>query len=106
MGRDEIRERGGDPDALLFLDPAEGYTTAAGVSGGFLVASPRRGDHGYIPDAPAMHTGLIIAGAGIRAGIGMPFARQIDIAPTVARLLGLTLPKAEGVAMTGLLDRQ
>lgn len=106
VGRDEIRERGGDPDALLFLDPAEGYTTAAGVSGGFLVASPRRGDHGYIPDAPAMHTGLIIAGAGIRTGIGMPFARQIDIAPTVARLLGITLPKAEGVAMAGLLDTQ
>ena len=52
-----------------------------------------------------MHTGLILAGAGITRGIGMPLARQIDIAPTVARLLGLTLPHAEGVAMVGVIGK-
>jgi arylsulfatase A-like enzyme len=103
VGRDEIAQYGGDPDALLFLEPAEGYTTGAGISGGFLVASPRHGDHGYMPDSPAMHTGLVLAGAGIQTGIAMPLARQIDIAPTVARLLGFELPSAEGVAMVGVL---
>ncbi|MBA3886722.1 MAG: alkaline phosphatase family protein [Acidobacteria bacterium] len=106
VARDEIAARGGDPEALLFLEPSEGYTTAAGMTGEFLVSSARHGDHGYTPDAPAMHTGLIAAGAGIQRGIGMPLARQIDIGPTVARLLGLTLPRAEGVAMVGLLERQ
>ena len=105
VDRAEIAERGGDPEALLFLDPSEGYTTAAGTTGEFLIASSRGGDHGYIPDAPAMHTGLILAGAGITRGIGMPLARQIDIAPTVARLLGLTLPHAEGVAMVGVIGK-
>jgi arylsulfatase A-like enzyme len=103
VDRDEIARRGGDPDALLFLEPIEGYTTAAGTAGGFLVASDRRGDHGYTPDAPAMHTGLIVAGAGIVPGLGVPLARQIDIGPTAARLLGVLLPGAEGVAMAGLL---
>ena len=103
VGRDEIAEYEGDPEALLFLEPAEGYTTAAGTSGGFLVASTRHGDHGYMPDSPAMHTGLIAAGAGIQPGIGMPRARQIDIAPTAARLLGFELPQAEGTTMVGLL---
>lgn len=104
VDRKEIAEHGGDPDALLFLEPAEGYTTAAGVSGGFLVASSRRGDHGYMPDSRAMHTGLIAAGAGIQKGIAMPLARQLDIAPTAARLLGIDLPHAEGVAMVGILE--
>lgn len=105
VDRAEIASRGGDPDALLFLEPSEGYTTAAGTTGEFLVASPRHGDHGYTPDAPAMHTGLILAGAGIVEGIAMPIARQIDIAPTVARLLGLELPHAEGVAMVGVIGK-
>ncbi|MEO5895272.1 MAG: alkaline phosphatase family protein [Vicinamibacterales bacterium] len=101
--RDEIAEYEGDPEALLFLEPSEGYTTAAGTSGGFLVASTRHGDHGYMPDSSAMHTGLIAAGAGIQQGIGMPRARQIDIAPTAARLLGFELPQAEGTAIVGIL---
>lgn len=104
VGREEIASRAGDLDALLFLEPAEGYTTAAGTSGEFLVGSSRHGDHGYMPDARAMHTGLIAAGAGVQKGIGMPLARQIDIAPTAARLLGLELPLAEGVAMVGILE--
>ena len=103
VGRHEIAARGGDLDALLFLEPAEGYTTAAGTTGEFLVGSSRHGDHGYMPDAPAMHTGFIAAGAGIQKGLTMPLARQIDIAPTAARLLGIELPLADGVAMVGIL---
>lgn len=34
----------------------------------------------------------------------MPAARQIDIAPTIARLLGFPLPSADGVPMVGLVD--
>jgi predicted AlkP superfamily pyrophosphatase or phosphodiesterase len=101
--RDEIAGYGGDPEALLFLEPSEGYTTAAGTSGAFLIASSRHGDHGYMPDSPAMHTGLIAAGAGIQPGIAIPRARQIDIAPTAARLLGFDLPQAEGTAIVGIL---
>ena len=106
IGRDEIAARGGDPDALLFLEPIEGDTTAGGVTGGFLVASARHGDHGYTPDAPAMHTGLILAGAGIQKGHAVPLARQIDIGPTAARLLGIELPKADGVPMVGVIEER
>ena len=103
--RAEIAERGGDPDALLFLEPIEGYTTAAGMTGEFLVASTRGGDHGYTPDAPAMHTGLILSGAGIKPGVTIPLARQLDIAPTIARLLGFEMTGIDGVAMVGVLAK-
>lgn len=105
VDRAEITRRGGDPDALLFLEPIEGYTTAAGTSGEFLVASARGGDHGYTPDAPAMHTGLVIAGAGVKPGVVVPLARQLDIAPTIARLLGFEMKDVEGAPMVGLLAR-
>jgi predicted AlkP superfamily pyrophosphatase or phosphodiesterase len=103
VGREEIARVGADPSALLYIEPIEGYSTAAGTTGGFLVASTRRGDHGYMPDAPEMHTGLIAAGAGIVKGLSIPLARQIDIAPTAARLLGFELTHAEGVPMAGML---
>lgn len=105
IDRAEITRRGGDPDALLFLEPIEGYTTAAGTSGEFLIASTRGGDHGYTPDAPAMHTGLIVAGAGVKAGVAIPLARQLDIAPTIARLLGFEMKSADGAPMVGVLER-
>jgi predicted AlkP superfamily pyrophosphatase or phosphodiesterase len=105
IDRAEIARRGGDPEALLFLEPIEGYTTAAGTTGEFLIASARGGDHGYTPDAPAMHTGLIIAGAGVKPGVVMPLARQLDIAPTIARLLGFEMGGVDGAPMVGLLSR-
>ena len=46
---------------------------------------------------------LIAAGAGIRAGVPLPLVRQIDIAPTLASLLGLEMPSADGVPLVGLL---
>ena len=52
-----------------------------------------------------MHTGLIIAGAGVKPGIAIPLARQIDIAPTVARLLGFEMNDIDGTAMVGMLER-
>src|SRR5690606_3475086 len=76
VDREEIAERGGDPEALLFLEPIEGYATAAGMTGEFLIASARHGAHGYVPDGKAMHTGLILSGAGIQKGIVIPLARQ------------------------------
>jgi predicted AlkP superfamily pyrophosphatase or phosphodiesterase len=103
VGREAIARLGGDPDALLIIEPIEGYTTAAGVSGGFLVASNRRGDHGFLPTEPGMHTGLVISGAGVLQGIAVPLTRQIDIAPTAARLLGLELSEADGVPIMGVL---
>jgi predicted AlkP superfamily pyrophosphatase or phosphodiesterase len=104
VGRNEIASLGGDPDALLVIEPSEGYTTAAGVDGGFLVPTDRRGDHGYLPTSAPMLTGLIVSGAGIRDGIALPLTRQIDIAPTVARLLGFELPDADGVPIVGVLS--
>jgi len=52
--------------------------------------------HGYLPTNPAMKTGFIISGSGARRGAVLPEARMIDIAPTVAKLLGVRLPAAAG----------
>ncbi len=105
--RDDLDRLGADPDALLILEPAEGYMIGGGFNENrFVVATSRRGSHGYLPTMPAMHTGLVLSGSGVRQGVSMPIARQIDIAPTVARLLGFEMEEAEGVPMVGILQEQ
>jgi hypothetical protein len=69
----------------------------------FVAPTATRGSHGYLPDQPALHTGLILSGAGVRAGLVVPRARQIDVGPTAARLLGLDLGDTEGAPMLGLV---
>lgn len=102
--RSEMDALGADPDALLALEPAEGYTVQTSVDGdAFLAPTTRRGQHGYLPSNPQLRTGLILAGAGIRPGLELPFVRQIDIAPTVARLLGFEMKDVDGVPMSGVL---
>ena len=50
-------------------------------------------------------TGLIVWGAGVREGVVLPVAQTIDVAPTIARVLGLDLPRAEGRPLVGILTR-
>jgi arylsulfatase A-like enzyme len=105
IGRDQLDALGADPAALLFLEPVEGYSISGGFRGdAFLVATGSRGSHGYLPTLPAMHTGLVVSGAGVRQGVVLPIARQIDVAPTIARLLGLDMADVEGVPMAGILE--
>jgi predicted AlkP superfamily pyrophosphatase or phosphodiesterase len=104
VSRTDLDALGAYPDAAFFIEPAEGYYVSDGVTGGsILVGTTRRGAHGFLPTETRMHTGLIAAGAGIRAGVPLPLLRQIDIAPTIARLLGFDMPDADGVPVVGLL---
>jgi len=103
--RQELDERGAYPGALMFFEPAEGYYLSEGFAqNSFLVGTTRRGAHGFLPTEPRMFTGLIASGAGVRAGVPLPSVRQIDIAPTVAALLGFSMPDIEGVPLAGLID--
>jgi predicted AlkP superfamily pyrophosphatase or phosphodiesterase len=105
VSRKELDERGAYPGALLFIEPAEGYYLGDGFDQNeFLVGTTRRGAHGFLPTEPRMFTGLILAGAGIRPGVPLPSVRQIDIAPTVARLLGFKIPDIDGVPLSGVID--
>lgn len=104
VSRAELDTYGAYPDAAFFIEPAEGYYVSDGVAAdAVLVATTRRGAHGFLPSEPRMHTGFIASGAGIRPGVPLPLVRQIDIAPTIARLLGFEMPSADGVPMVGVL---
>jgi predicted AlkP superfamily pyrophosphatase or phosphodiesterase len=104
VSRADLDALGAYPEAAFFIEPAEGYYVSDGVEqDSVLVGTTRRGAHGFLPTEPRMRTGFIAAGAGVRPGVPLPFLRQIDIAPTVARLLGFEMPDVDGVPIVGLL---
>jgi len=58
------------------------------------------GMHGYAPELPDMAGILLAIGRGVPAGARPDVVRMIDVAPTVARLLGIEPPRnAEGRAI-------
>jgi len=54
------------------------------------------GQHGYFPFRTTMQAICFIAGPGVAQGVTIPPIRQVDIAPTLLRLLGVAPP--EGIA--------
>lgn len=104
VSRAELDALGAYPEAAFFIEPAEGYYVTDGVvNGTALIGATRFGAHGFLPTESRMYTGFIAAGAGIRRGVPLPLLRQIDIAPTIARLLGFELSGVDGVPMVGIL---
>ena len=54
------------------------------------------GEHGFHLDCPQARTLLWLSGPGIHIGRRVEEANLVDIAPTLAQALGLSLPDAEG----------
>jgi predicted AlkP superfamily pyrophosphatase or phosphodiesterase len=93
-----IAERGGDPTATFAIEAAPGVMFGRGYSGPSDRPSESRGQHGYDPEQPEMRASLLLAGGAITAR-QLDGAGLVDVAPTVARALGLALPTATGRAL-------
>ena len=69
---------------------------------------PRRSpahSHGYLPQHPRMYPALVMSGAGVKRHVTLPHAHNIDIAPTIAHLLGLDLGKVRGKTLLDALSQ-
>ena len=59
--------------------------------------------HGYLPQYPAMYPMLVFYGSGIQRGVRLGHVHQVDIAPTVSRLLGLPPLDFDGHVLSAAL---
>lgn len=88
--------------ASLVLEAADGFMFGAGIDGPLVEAAPDRGAHGYSPERKEMNATLILAGPGVRPG-DLGVVDMIDVAPTVAKLMGMSFPSAEGRSLDAAL---
>jgi len=103
LTRAELDELGAMPGAAFGLEAAPGWVIGGTCRRGG-EGPARGGTHGFLPSRPSMLTGFIAAGAGVRAGVILDRVRLVDIAPTAARLLGLTPPAVEGHVLDAILE--
>lgn len=98
ISQPEISKLGGDPQAFLAIEAADGFTIEDGYDSLYEKPADEHGTHGFLPnDVTAQGTALIYGPQINRALIDN--ARLIDIAPTIAQWLNLDLQKADGVAL-------
>ena len=85
----EMLERGADPTAWFGLEADAGFRFSDDAQGALVRAAAWRGAGGYLSDGGAVDAGFVAWGRGIQTGLRVPRMRQTDVAPTVARLLGI-----------------
>ncbi|MEO8705691.1 MAG: alkaline phosphatase family protein [Kofleriaceae bacterium] len=98
LAKADITTLGGDPAADYALVAAPGHAFSEHREGPVLVATPGKGHHGWPPSDPAMAASFIAIGPGI-APQDLGTIRMLDIAPTLAHMLGVALPTAIGTPL-------
>jgi predicted AlkP superfamily pyrophosphatase or phosphodiesterase len=91
----EITAIGGDSDAFLALEATPGYQMGPGYSGEYVVPSIYRATHGYDPRRREMRASLLLYGSNVPHGT-IVGARLVDVGPTIAAWLGLSMPDVDG----------
>ena len=91
-----IRSLGGFPGAAFVVGLAPDARVGGALEAPAMRVGAVRGTHGMLPDDPEMDSAFFLAGPGIPRGRNLGRIDMRDIAPTLARRLGLKLPAAEG----------
>jgi predicted AlkP superfamily pyrophosphatase or phosphodiesterase len=95
---EELRQNGAFPNAAFLILLKPGYKFGNQSTGKIVRPSPRTGMHGYWPGLPEMRAAFFIVGKGIGHG-ALGEIDMRDIAPTLAGIMRIKLPDAEGKAL-------
>jgi predicted AlkP superfamily pyrophosphatase or phosphodiesterase len=101
---ERVERGGGFPGAIVVLQAAKGATFSERFDEPLVAPSHYKGMHGYSPDLPEMGASFVLWGDGVRAG-DLGEVAMIDVAPTLATLIGLSLPAADGKPIRQALAR-
>jgi predicted AlkP superfamily pyrophosphatase or phosphodiesterase len=92
-------ERFGGVDFPLVLNAREGYSISHTPAGDWHVPGTSKGSHGHAPDREEVQASLLLAGPGVRSKGDLGVVSMTQIAPTLARVLGLSLDAAAGAPL-------
>lgn len=104
--RAELDKLGANPHAAFFLEAAAGYSFGYNFTGSEVEANSDRACHGHLPSRPELYASFIAAGVGIKQGVREPFMKNLNVAPTVAALLGFEMKDAEGEPASRILTER
>jgi len=91
------------PDLVLAAKPDYMFS---GESEGNFVTDAEGGTHGYINTDPNMQAIFMAGGAGIPKGVRLGSISNLDVAPTIAALLGLEMADVSGHPIHEIVEAQ
>ena len=97
---DQLPALGAFPGAAFLILMRVGSATGTAFSGPLLTPTPGRGTHGFAPDNPEMYASFLAMGPLVLRGKDLGLIDMRQIAPTVANLLGVSLPGADAKPLT------
>lgn len=90
------------PDFVLLTSP--GYSFNEAITGESVGgAGGHKGSHGHDTAPAYMHATFIAAGTGIKPGVQLDIIKNVDVAPTIAKLLGLAITNVDGRVLSEIL---
>lgn len=104
LGMPMPEENPGMGDLVLY--PKAGYAFK-NDAGGEAVITPSvnyGGTHGYFNGDPQLDGIFIASGRGIKKGVVLDRMANLDVAPTMAKLMGLKLPQQDGRVLEEILN--
>ena len=84
------------PDLVLAAKPDYAFDNE---TEGKLVTDATGGTHGFLNSDPKMQAIFIASGAGVPPGVHLDSIANVDVAPTIAALLGLEMKETQGHAI-------
>lgn len=120
VDRPTLDKMGADSAALLALSATPGLVFSSAVTGATTInAGPgtsiqqnplegvfipvKGGHHGYDPNNPQMYSGFIAYGRGVRKGNVVGELCEVDVAPLIGQLLGISFVCPDGRIIPGIL---
>lgn len=91
------------PDLVLLTGP--GYSFADVLTPPVVAATiGLKGNHGHDPKPDYMHATFVAWGAGIKPGTKLDIINNVDVAPTIARLMNVAMKDMDGRVLTEILS--
>ncbi|MFN0111206.1 MAG: alkaline phosphatase family protein [Blastocatellia bacterium] len=101
--RREAARLGADSRPTIYLDAAPLFQFSSRVTGSMVSKTDDRSAHGHLPSRAEMRGAFILSGKAIKPGRRIEYTRLIDVAPTVARLLGLEMKTTRGRVLSEVI---
>jgi predicted AlkP superfamily pyrophosphatase or phosphodiesterase len=95
----ELAKMGGFPAAAFLVELQPGADVGYALAGPVDQPAPATGTHGYLPDRPEMRASFFIMGPNIAAGRNLGLIDMRQVAPTIAAILGVSLPTAKSAPL-------
>ena len=92
----EVARLGGTPMASFWVDFKPGYLMGSDSAAPPVGPASIKGTHGYFPTHPEMRATFILTGPGIAKHGSLGEIDMRDIAPTLAKVMKVKLPDADG----------